>query len=105
MNLISSSLAILVLLTTSVVGAPATLHPVQGFAGETTGRYLVTLKPGIGKSGLVNQIKRNATVTHQWDLVNGFAAHLDEDTLNNLRANPDVESISEDGIVHTTITQ
>ena len=30
---------------------------------------------------------------------------MDEDTLNTLRASDDVESITEDGIMHTTATQ
>jgi len=57
-----------------------------------------------------------------WDMLNGFAStffslevsshdhnidigDLDTDTLNTLRASSDVESISEDGIMHTMTTQ
>lgn len=91
------------LLVASAVAAPTAIHTVETFAGETTGRFLVTLKPGVSKASLLNHV--NVTVTHDWDLINGFAGHLDDDALNALRANPDVQSIAEDGIMHTMTTQ
>lgn len=97
--------ATLVLFVASALAAPAAIHTVETFSGETTGRFLVTLKPGVSKASLLSQIKHNATITHDWELINGFAGHLDDDTLNVLRANPDVQSIAEDGIMHTMTTQ
>jgi cerevisin len=89
----------------SALGAPTALHAIETFNGETTGRHIVTLKQGIAKEGLINQIKQNVTITHEFDIINGFAGELDEETLNALRANPDVEIIAEDGIMHTMVTQ
>lgn len=104
MYTLSLSLAVLALFHPSVLGAPAAIHTIETYAGETTGRHLVTLKPGVAKASLIRQIKQNATVTHEWDIINGFAGEFDEDTLNALRASPDVESIAEDGIMHTMAT-
>ncbi|KAF9445349.1 peptidase 1 [Macrolepiota fuliginosa MF-IS2] len=102
----SPSFAVLSLFIASALAAPTTtLHTIETFDGEKTGRFLVTLKPGVSKTSLVDQIKKNATVTHEWDLINGFAGNFDDNTLNTLRANPDVESIAEDGIMHTMVTQ
>lgn len=101
----SSSFTVLSLFIASALAAPTALHAIETFDGETTGRFLVTLKPGVSRTSLINQVKKNATVTHEWDIINGFAGHLDDDTLNALRASPDVESIAEDGIMHTMVTQ
>ncbi|KAJ3576646.1 hypothetical protein NP233_g271 [Leucocoprinus birnbaumii] len=101
-----SFLSLLASFVTSTLAAPAaTLHTVEGFAGEKTGRFLVTLKPGVTRSSVLAQLGQSATVTHEWDLVNGFAGHLDDDALSSLRSNPDVANIAEDGIFWTQITQ
>ncbi|KAF5344821.1 hypothetical protein D9756_011091 [Leucocoprinus leucothites] len=89
----------------SVVAAPAAIHAVETFAGEKTGRLLVTLKSGVSRSSVLRQLGQNVTVTHEWDLINGFAGHLDDETLMALRANPDVLTIAEDGMVYAQITQ
>ncbi|KAJ3576376.1 hypothetical protein NP233_g467 [Leucocoprinus birnbaumii] len=101
----SSAFAALSLFVATSLSAPTALHTVETFDGETTGRHIVTLKEGVSKASLIAQIKQNATITHEFDIINGFAGHLDEDTLNALRANPDVELIAEDGIMHTMVTQ
>ncbi|KXN86847.1 hypothetical protein AN958_09583 [Leucoagaricus sp. SymC.cos] len=101
----SFSSGILAVLIASTYAAPAAIHTVETFAGEKTGRLLVTLKSGVTRSSFLNEFRENATITHEWDLINGFAAHLDGDTLNALRANPDVQSIAEDGIAYATVTQ
>lgn len=92
----------LAILLTPILAAPSgSLHTVEKFQGETTGRYIVTFKSGFDKSSL-----RFAGITHEWDkVINGIAGHFDETTLEALRANPNVESISEDGIMHTMTTQ
>jgi len=87
------------------IAAPAATHTVKKFAGEKTGRLIVQLKPGVVRTNVFALVGKNATITHEWDLINGFAGHLDDDALNVLQAHPDVLSISEDGIVYTQITQ
>jgi len=100
-----STFATLGLFVAASLGAPTSLHSIEAFDGETTGRYIVSVKEGIQRSSLVAQIKQNATVTHDFDIINGFAGNFDEETLNNLRANPDVVLIAEDGIMHTMVTE
>jgi len=100
-----STFATLGLFFAASLSAPTSLHSIETYDGETTGRFIVSLKQGVSRASLVSQIKQNATVTHDFDIINGFAGNFDEETLNNLRANPDVETISEDGIMHTMITQ
>ena len=63
-------------------------------------------------SSLQSQYGNNGScqITHaDWSpaLLNGFAATLQDDALNSLRANPAVDFIAEDGIAHSqaTITQ
>ncbi|KAM6496330.1 hypothetical protein JOM56_009036 [Amanita muscaria] len=58
----------------------------------------LTLKEGVNKADLFSQAK-TFNVTHKWDIINGFAGHCDDSTLDYLRAHSDVESIAEDGIV------
>ncbi|PFH47792.1 hypothetical protein AMATHDRAFT_6424 [Amanita thiersii Skay4041] len=102
-----SFLSILTLFSASlpVLGVPTPLRDVTKYNGETTGRYIVRVKDGVSKADLVGQVRANASVTHEWGIVNGFVGHLDEHTLNTLRAHEDVVSISEDGIAHITTSE
>jgi len=98
-------LTILAATFSSSIAIHAALHTVQAFAGEKTGRLIVKLKPGAARTNVFALVGENATITHEWDLINGFAGYLDDDALNVLQAHPDVLSITEDGIVYTQITQ
>ncbi|XP_006464052.1 serine proteinase [Agaricus bisporus var. bisporus H97] len=101
----SLSFATLALLVASAVGAPAAIHSIETFDGETTGKHIIMLKEGVKKEDLFANFKAKVAVSHQWELINGFAGEFDEETLNELRANPNVESITEDGLMHTMTTQ
>ena len=73
------------------------------------GNYIVTFKEGVDKSVWQERLSfRAATANrrHEYDsdFLNGFAGELDDDTLEELRRNPDVEAIYEDGIMHTMET-
>ncbi|KAF8063398.1 serine protease [Lyophyllum atratum] len=92
-----------VALAVPAFASPATIHAVQKFDGQTTGRYIVKLKDGVAKASVIGKLK--AKTTHEWEVINGFASELDDESLAALRANPDVEYISEDGIMHTMTTQ
>lgn len=87
------------------IAAPAATHTVQTFSGEKTGRLIVKLKPGVARTNVLALVGKNATITHEWDLINGFAGNFDDDALNALQVHPDVLSIAEDGMVYTQITQ
>jgi cerevisin len=101
----SLSFAILILLVASALGAPAALHAIETFSGETTGKHIVTLKQGVNKGDLLQTIKTKVPVTHDWDIINGFAVDCDDATLEALRTSPDVESIAEDGLMYAMATQ
>ncbi|TFK31791.1 serine protease [Crucibulum laeve] len=105
MRFLTATFAALALLAIPAFASPAPLRNVESFGGEKTGRFIVKLKDGVSKTSLINQVKKNATITHDWEILNGFAGNLDTDTLNALRASPDVEYIAEDGIMHTMTTQ
>ena len=106
----STLLKALIALLLLAVTAFATLEPtveVQCFMGESrVGNYIVTFKRGVDKSIWQERLSfRAATANRRHgydsDFLNGFAGELDDDTLEELRRNPDVEGIYEDGIMHT----
>ncbi|PPQ67557.1 hypothetical protein CVT24_002837 [Panaeolus cyanescens] len=79
------------------------LRDVERYQGQTTGKYIVNFKKGASRRNWANKLKIKST--EEWDIVNGFAADLDEATLNELRASKDVELIAEDGIMEAFATQ
>ena len=83
---------------------PAFASPVKV---ESNGRYIVKLKNGAARSSALAKLNANARtrVTHEWDLINGFAGTFDAATLDELRKSPDVEYIEEDGIATIVGTQ
>lgn len=98
----TSTFFILLASSFALAAPSATLHTVEKYSGETTGRYIVTFKVDADKSSA----KPDSGVTHTWDgAINGFAGHFDDATVEKLRANPDVETITEDGVMHTFVTE
>ncbi|PPR00624.1 hypothetical protein CVT24_005485 [Panaeolus cyanescens] len=97
-----------ILLAVSLV-APTLASPtiamreVERYKGQTSGKYIVNFKKGVSRGKWANKLK--VKTSDNWDLVNGFAAELDEATLNELRASKDVELITEDGIMEAFATQ
>ncbi|PPQ63335.1 hypothetical protein CVT24_006708 [Panaeolus cyanescens] len=79
------------------------LREVERYQGQTTGKYIVNFKKGASRRNWANKLKVKST--DEWDIVNGFAADLDEATLNELRASKDVELIAEDGVMEAFATQ
>ncbi|KAJ3536615.1 hypothetical protein NMY22_g5953 [Coprinellus aureogranulatus] len=83
---------------------------VESFEGEKTGRHIVLLKEDtiqgsvLGEISNINRFGSDIEVTHQWDLINGFAGRFDSATLAALKAAPGVTSIVEDGIVHALVS-
>jgi len=76
------------------------------------GRYIVTLKDGVSLAAHVSSTQASiastpSNITHEFDLINGYAGEFTEDDLNDLRANQEIASIEEDSIVQTcsVITQ
>ncbi|KAM6493468.1 serine protease [Amanita muscaria] len=100
MRFTSAALALLALVVPALC---AGLITVEKANGRTSGnlKYVVTLKKGVNKADLISQMK-TFNVTDKWDIINGFAGHCDDSTLNYLRAHSDVESIAENSIVSIT---
>ena len=82
-----------------VDGDPA-LRKIESFNGVKTGKYIVKLKDGASRSGLLKKINLGGQAATHWTIFNGFSSELDSSSLDILRASPDVESIVEDGIVY-----
>ncbi|KAM6496390.1 serine protease [Amanita muscaria] len=97
MRFTSAALALLALVV-PVFCALNGLITIEKANGPTSGKHIITLKKSVDKADLISQLNTLAfTVTHKWDIINGFAGHFDETTLNFLRAHSAVESIAEDG--------
>ncbi|OBZ71070.1 hypothetical protein A0H81_08992 [Grifola frondosa] len=82
--------------------SPDNLLEIERTAGnKKDSSYIVRLKPGVDKSvhltWLRERLGRNSEITHDYNagFLNAFAGKFDEETLNFLRASPDVENISE----------
>ncbi|KAF8662094.1 hypothetical protein AX16_001204 [Volvariella volvacea WC 439] len=104
-----SIFASLLLAVVPAFAAPSALRPIEKFKGQTTGKYIVVLKDGVSKADVLGNLRTTTATAEsvEWEIINGFAAHLDEASLNALRASSDVEYIAEDGIVsiNTVVTQ
>ncbi|KAJ7250761.1 serine protease [Mycena rebaudengoi] len=84
------------------MAAVVPLKTVTKVSEKKEGSYIVTFKDGAVRTAAYEG------ATYIYDpLFNGFAANLDTDALNALRADPEVASIEEDGIMHAlaTVTQ
>ncbi|KAF9523113.1 serine protease [Crepidotus variabilis] len=93
-------------LAASAIAAATPLLTLQTHQGKTSGRHIITLKQGASKNGLISKVALPGNdITHQWDIINGFAGQFNDETLNAFRADPDVESVTEDGIMHIFGTQ
>ena len=105
----SKSLVILALCVLPAFSAPSPLIQVDKAKERVAGRYIVILKDGANRKAHLDAFSRDnkGTITHEWDIINGFAATFSALQLEDLRFNPDVVSIEEDGLVHTqaTVTQ
>ncbi|SJL16584.1 related to Alkaline serine protease ver112 [Armillaria ostoyae] len=94
LSFFTTTLSLVAALAPAVLGAPnIALRDVETFAGKVKPKgYIVTLKEGASKD-VFNRTS------------NGFGGVLHDNDLNGIRANPDVESIAQDGIVSVTTTQ
>ncbi|KAI0735129.1 serine protease [Earliella scabrosa] len=114
MHTVAVVLVTLTLFAVSVVDAlTVQLKPIVKFAGPThPDSYIVTLKEGASKDAhlewLTSVHGKSSNITHgEWqsDILHGFAGTFGRDALNALRANPDVESIAENGLFSISCTQ
>ncbi|KAJ7103679.1 serine protease [Mycena crocata] len=91
-----SLLAALALIVPAFAAVTPALKTVTKASGEKkAGSYIVKFKEGTVRAA----VYEGATHVYDPSFLNGFAANLDTAALNTFRADPDVESIEEDGIV------
>jgi len=81
----------------------ASLLTVSKTEKAIPGRYLVTLKDEVSLAAHVSSTQASiasttSNITHEFSLINGYAGEFTDDDLNDLRANPDIASIEQDGI-------
>ena len=62
------------LLALSALGTVTPLHAIERFDGLTTGRFIVKVKDGVSKENLLAKV--GPAVTHNWDILNGFAGAI-----------------------------
>lgn len=87
------------------VFASGGLLPVKRGDGEVLkDSYIVMLKDGCNVDDITDSIP-NMNITNQWSIVNGFAATLSPDRLEQLRALPNISSISENTAARTAVKQ
>jgi len=86
----------------------ASLLTVSEAKKAIPGRYIITLKEDVSLAAHISSTQASITstlsnITHELDIINGYAGEFSEDDLNDLRANPEIDSIEEDGTVQTCI--
>jgi cerevisin len=101
----SKQFVALVLCVLPTLAAPSPLVPIKKTKNPISGRYIVTFKNDVGRvagvSSITSKVSSKCNVTHEWDIINGFAGTFADGDLELLRSNPNVASIEEDGYVHT----
>ncbi|KAK0215376.1 serine protease [Armillaria fumosa] len=100
LSFFTTTLSLVAALAPAVLGAPnIALRDVETFAGKVKPKgYIVTLKEGASKDELLENLGSSVTAVFN-RTSNGFAGVLNDNDLNNIRADPDVESIAQDGMV------
>ena len=84
----------------------AALLSVSKTHNPVPGRYIITLKAEVAFSAHISSAQASiasttSNITHELDIINGYAGEFSEDDLNDLRANPEIASIEQDGTVKT----
>lgn len=92
------------------IAAPSPLITISKVANAVPGRFIITLKEGASRAAHVSSIQSKiastpSKITHEFNIINGYAGEFSADDLNELRAHPDIASIEEDGISHTLATK
>jgi len=97
------NLIILALCVFPAFSAPSPLIKVQKAREPIAGRHIVILKESASRQANIDPFDASS-ITHKWDIINGFAGSFSEAEVEALKSNPDVLSIEEDGLVYTQAT-
>lgn len=88
---------------------PSNVQPIQGTINH--GSYIVKVLDTADKEVVIDNLQRRLntlfTLVHDYDseFFNAFSAIVDPSALNTVASNPNIEYISEDGILRTSATQ
>ena len=67
------------------------------------GQYIVILRDGVDRKAYTDTFPRRAdgtsSITHEWNIINGFAGDFSRRELEGLMSHPDIVSIEKDGPV------
>ena len=81
----------------------ASLLTVSKAEKPIPGRYIVTLKDDVSLASHVSSTKATiastaSNITHEYNLINGYAGEFTDEDLNDLRSHPEIASIEQDSI-------
>jgi len=84
----------------------ASILTVNKTENAIPGKYIVTLKEDVSLASHVSSTQASiastdSNITHELDIINGYAGDFTEDDLNDLLSHPEVASIEQDSIVKT----
>lgn len=101
----SKRFATLVIFILPTLAAPSPLISIKKTENSIPGRYIVTFKGDtdgfFGIPSITSKLSPHSKVTHEWDVINGFAGNFADADLELLKGHPNVVSIEEDGYAHT----
>jgi len=88
------------------MSSESTLIAITSAKEPIPGRYIVTVKEGVSLASHTSSVQSSiastdSNITHELDIINGYAGAFTEDDLAALRANPEIDSIEQDGTVRT----
>lgn len=70
-----TSLVSLSLFAVAAVNAACLPRTVEKYNGDTSGLYIVKFEDGISRSSVLAGIEHGVNITHDWELINGFAGY------------------------------
>ena len=79
---------------------------VASVPDSVPGRYIVLLKGGVSLASHLSSTQSSITssrsnITHEYDLISGYAGEFTAEDLSQLCADPDIYSIEQDGVSRT----
>lgn len=106
-TMFSKQFIALVSFVISTLAAPSPRTPIRRADSSIPPRHIVILEDGTNFSDIFDKLTLDSTVTHSWDIVNGFAGNFPSDDIELLTSHPNVTSIEQDGdiYVQTVTTQ
>lgn len=87
------------------LSAPSPLIAVGKTKNAIPGRYIITFKNNTGNfagvPSIASVLSSDSNITHQWDVISGFAGSFTDTDVELLRSHPNIMSIEQDGYAQT----